>query len=60
MVPLNHKETNVFLTVAESSEVVRRLNLPNLKVLADLYHTYVEKEEPQILIENADILCTER
>jgi len=55
--PLNHKETNVFLTVAESSEVVRRLNLPNLKVLADLYHTYVEKEEPQILIENADILC---
>lgn len=54
--PLNHKETNVFLTVTESSKTVRRLNLPNLKVLADLYHTYVENEEPQVLKEQADIL----
>ena len=55
--PLNHKETNVFLTVTESAETVRRLNLPNLKLLADLYHTYVEQEEPQVLTDHSDILC---
>lgn len=55
--PLNHKECNTLLTVTESAAVARRLNLPNLKVLADLYHTYVENEDPQVLIDNADILC---
>ena len=54
--PLNHKETNSLLTVTESGGVVRRLKLPNLKLLADLYHTYVENEPPQVLIDNADIL----
>lgn len=54
--PLNHQECNVFLTVTESARTVRRLNLPNLKVLADLYHCYVEQEPAQVLVENADIL----
>ena len=54
--PLNHKETNSLLTVTESGGVVRRLNLPNLKLLADLYHTYVENEPPHVLIDNGDIL----
>lgn len=57
MEPLNHKETNVFLTVTESAKTIRRLHLPNLKVLADLYHTYVEQEDPMVLIENSDLLC---
>ncbi len=54
--PLNHKETNTFLTVTESARAVRRLNLPNLKLLADFYHTYVENEDPQVIRDNGDIL----
>lgn len=54
--PLNHNECNVFLTVSESAKTVRRLNLPNLKVLADLYHCAVEQEPPQVLLDNRDIL----
>ncbi len=54
--PLNCKETNVFLTVSETAETVRRLNLPNLKLLADLYHTYAEDEPSSVLSDNADIL----
>ena len=54
--PLNHKETNVMLTVAKSYQVAKRLNLPNLKVLGDTYHMYIEGEDPSILTECADLL----
>ena len=55
--PLNHKECNTLLPVSEGAVAARRVNLPNLKLLADLYHTFVENEDPQVLIDNADILC---
>ena len=55
--PLNHKECNTLLTVSEGAVAARRVNLPNLKLLADLYHTFVENEDPQVLFDNADILC---
>lgn len=42
--PLNRKETNVFLSVAEVSAFCRELNHPRVKVLADLYHMREEAE----------------
>ena len=42
--PLNKKETNVLLTTEEAMEYIRELELPNLKLLVDLYHFYCEGE----------------
>ena len=54
--PLNKGETNVIHTVAAGGEIARRLNLPNLKLLGDSYHMYLEGEDPNVLYENRDIL----
>jgi sugar phosphate isomerase/epimerase len=42
--PLNKKETNMLLTTEEVMSYIRELNLPNLKLLVDLYHFYCEGE----------------
>ena len=42
--PLNKKETNVLLTTKEAMEYIKELELPNLKLLVDLYHFYCEGE----------------
>ncbi len=42
--PLNKKETNIINTVAEGLLIADRLRLPHVKVLADCYHMYLEKE----------------
>ena len=42
--PLNKKETNMLVTTAEAMEYIQELNLPNLKLLVDLYHFYCEDE----------------
>lgn len=42
--PLNQKETNVLNTAKEAMEYIRELELPNLKLLIDLYHFYCEGE----------------
>ena len=42
--PLNSRETNVLNTTKESMEYIRELELPNLKLLVDLYHFYCEGE----------------
>lgn len=42
--PLNKKETNMLLTTAEAMTYIRELELPNLKLLVDLYHFYCEGE----------------
>jgi sugar phosphate isomerase/epimerase len=55
--PLNSQETNVFNTLQESAEFVRKLDLPNFKLLADLYHMMMEDEDPQSIIDNVDIIC---
>ena len=54
--PLNSQETNVFNTLEESAEFVRELDLPNFKLLADLYHMMMEDEDPQAIIDNVDII----
>ena len=42
--PLNQKETNVLLTTQEAMGYIKELELPNLKLLVDLYHFYCEGE----------------
>ena len=42
--PLNPKECNWINSVEEAGEIVGRLDHPNVKVLADLYHISVQKE----------------
>ncbi len=54
--PLNKLETNWCNTVAEGAAVVRRLNLKNVKLLADGYHMSREGEPYTNLTDNADIL----
>ncbi len=41
--PLRKKETNVFVTVPESGEVVRELAHPHLRLLCDSFHMAEEK-----------------
>ena len=54
--PLNKKETNWCNTVAEGAAVVRRLNLANVRLLADGYHMACEGEPYSNLTDNRDIL----
>ena len=54
--PLNKAETNWCNTVAEGAAVVRRLNLKNVRLLADGYHMSREGEPYEVLVENRDIL----
>ena len=55
--PLNQKECNVFNTVEETAAFVKKLNLENVKCLADSYHMDVENE-PYTNVKLAEgILC---
>lgn len=54
--PLNHKESNIFLSVREGAETVRALNLPQIKLLADSYHMSIENEPFEAITENLEIL----
>ena len=42
--PLNKKETNMLLTTDEAMSYIKELNLPNMRLLVDLYHFYCEGE----------------
>ena len=42
--PLNTQACNWINSVEDAGAIVRRIDLPNVKVLADLYHISVEKE----------------
>ena len=54
--PLNRIETNTINTVAEGAQIVRKLNHPNIKLLADIYHMAKENESMDIIVENKDII----
>jgi len=54
--PLNSSETNVFNTVTEGADFVRKINHPNLFLLADIYHLSKENEPYQSIIDNGDII----
>ena len=42
--PLNRNESNILLSTQEAMGYIRELNLPNLKLLVDLYHFCYEGE----------------
>ena len=47
--PLRRKESNILNTGAESLEMVRKVNHPNIKMIIDYYHLREENEDPQIM-----------
>ena len=55
--PLNKGETNIINTVAEGAKLAKEINKPNLFVMADLYHMYVENESIDVLPQFKDILA---
>ena len=54
--PLNSAECNVILSTTEGADYARRVNHPNLKLLADIYHMSKENEPYEVLLNHADIL----
>ncbi len=52
--PLNHNETNFILEVGSACELAKKLNLSNVKILADIFHMYVEKEDFSVFNNTVD------
>lgn len=55
--PLNHKETNFMLTVRSAYELTEKLKLSNIKIIADIFHMYVEKEDFSVINKTAQSIC---
>ena len=55
--PLNRRESNIVNSVAEALEVVKAVNRPNVRVLADYYHMAVEEEAAEVLAVAAGMLA---
>ncbi|MCR4921296.1 MAG: sugar phosphate isomerase/epimerase [Bacteroidaceae bacterium] len=49
--PLRKQECNFINTVAEGCAIARKVNHPNVRVLADLYHMMQEGEGPQSILD---------
>jgi sugar phosphate isomerase/epimerase len=47
--PLNRKECNTINTVTEAVSIAKKINHPNFKVTADLYHMLTEDEPPEAI-----------
>lgn len=54
--PLNTKECNFINSVAEGGEIVKAVNHPNIRLLADLYHMKMEDESPSNIIQYGSLL----
>ncbi len=46
---LNSTETNFITTLEEAFEIVRKVNNPNLRLCADVYHMLKENEPPAVI-----------
>jgi sugar phosphate isomerase/epimerase len=55
--PLNSSECNIITSVAEGAELVRRVNHPSIRLLADTYHMARDGEGPDSIREAGGILC---
>ena len=51
--PLNYKETNFILSSQEGLELMRQVNHPNVNILLDFYHMYVNGEDVSVVAEVA-------
>ncbi len=54
---LNSTETNFLNTVQEAAEVVSKVNHPNFKLNADIYHMLKENEPPQHIIDAGKLIA---
>jgi sugar phosphate isomerase/epimerase len=54
--PLRSGETNFINTVAEGAVIVEKVNHPNFRLLADIYHMLMEDEGPESIINHASLL----
>ncbi len=54
--PLRHAETNVFNSVREAGEMVRKVNLPGVKLLCDAFHMAEEGENVADMADYADCI----
>lgn len=55
--PLNHNESNFLPTVKEAYNLAKKLNLSNVKILADIFHMYVENEDFSVIGETVTEIC---
>jgi sugar phosphate isomerase/epimerase len=53
---LNRTETNFLNTLAEVAEVVKKVNHPNFRLNADIYHMLKENEPPQHIIDAGKLI----
>ncbi|MGN1346355.1 MAG: sugar phosphate isomerase/epimerase family protein [Eubacteriales bacterium] len=54
--PLRKAETNIFITVPESGDFVRKLNQPGVKLLYDAFHMAEEGTDVSCVCQYADLL----
>jgi sugar phosphate isomerase/epimerase len=54
--PLQSSECNFINTVREGAEIVRLVNHPHIRLLADIYHMMREDEGPEAIREAGDLL----
>lgn len=54
---LQSKETNFLTSVKSAAEVVRRVNHPNFRLNADIFHMMREGESPQSIVDAKDLLA---
>ncbi|QMU27748.1 sugar phosphate isomerase/epimerase family protein [Adhaeribacter radiodurans] len=54
---LNSTETNFLNTVQEAAEIVSKVNHPNFKLNADIYHMLKENEPPQHIIDAGKLIA---
>lgn len=53
---LNSTETNFINTLKDAAEVVRKVDHPNFRLNADIYHMMKENESPQEIIKAGDLI----
>lgn len=55
--PLNRNESNFIPTVRSAFDLAEKLNLSHVKILADIFHMYVEKEDFSVIGETVKSIC---
>lgn len=54
--PLNHRECNILNTLSESAEVVESVNHPNLRLLIDTFHLFVDDDSVEDIIRYGSLI----
>lgn len=53
---LNESECNYITTITEAAEIVRQVNHPNIRLLADIYHMTMMNDTPEDLAKAMDVI----